>query len=104
MKNIAQNRKTISFLVLVLSFYCATAQTRNDEAKMNAFVTNLMSKMTLDEKIGQLNLVTAGGQSKTGSVVNEGVEGKIKNGAIGGIFGIWGTNYIGKAQDIAVKN
>jgi beta-glucosidase len=104
MKNPVQNRKTISFLILVLSFYYASAQTRNDEAKMNVFVSNLMSKMTLEEKIGQLNLVTAGGQSKTGSVVNEGVEGKIKKGEIGGIFGIWGTNYIGKAQDIAVKN
>ncbi|MDB5132395.1 MAG: bglX 3 [Mucilaginibacter sp.] len=84
--------------------YSALAQTNSNKAKMDAFINNLMGKMTLDEKIGQLNLVTAGGQSKTGSVVNEGVEGKIKSGAIGGIFGVWGTNYIGKAQDIAVKN
>ncbi|HWZ15074.1 MAG TPA: beta-glucosidase BglX [Mucilaginibacter sp.] len=96
--------KTALLSAFVISSHFASAQTHGGDAKMNAFVSSLMSKMTLDEKIGQLNLVTAGGQSKTGSVVNEGVEGKIKTGAIGGIFGIFGTNYIGKAQEIAVKN
>jgi beta-glucosidase len=96
--------KAVLLSAFVISSYSASAQLHGGDAKMNVFVSSLMSKMTLDEKIGQLNLVTAGGQSKTGSVVNEGVEGKIKSGAIGGIFGVWGTNYIGKAQDIAVKN
>lgn len=96
--------KTALLSAFVIASHFASAQTHGGDAKMNAFVSGLMSKMTLDEKIGQLNLVTAGGQSKTGSVVNEGVEGKIKNGTIGGIFGIFGTNYIGKAQEIAVKN
>ncbi|MDB5122771.1 MAG: bglX 3 [Mucilaginibacter sp.] len=96
--------KAVLLSAFVISSYSASAQTHAGDAKMNAFVSNLMSKMTLDEKIGQLNLVTAGGQSKTGSVVNEGVEGKIKSGAIGGIFGIYGTKYIGTAQDLAVKN
>ncbi|MDB4903706.1 MAG: bglX 3 [Mucilaginibacter sp.] len=98
------NYKAILLSFLIFPFYNAKAQVKTDETKMNEFVKNLMSKMTLDEKIGQLNLVTAGGQSKTGSVVNEGIEGGIKKGEIGGIFGIWGTNYIRKAQEIAVKN
>jgi len=59
--------------------------------------------MTLDEKIGQLNLVTSG-RALTGSVVNKGVEEGIKKGEIGGIFGVYGTDYIGKAQELAVKN
>lgn len=96
--------KTGITLVAALSFYYASAQVKTDETKMNAFVGNLMSKMTLDEKIGQLNLVTGGGQAVTGSVVNKGIEAGIKKGDIGGIFGVWGTNYIGKAQEIAVKN
>jgi beta-glucosidase len=37
-------------------------------------LSGLMKKMTLDEKIGQLNLVTIGAPT-TGSVVNKGVEG-----------------------------
>ena len=59
--------------------------------------------MTLDEKIGQLNLVTSG-RALTGSVVNKGVEEGIKKGEIGGIFGVYGTDYIGRAQELAVKN
>lgn len=81
----------------------AMAQGGSGDAKMDAFVKQLMAKMTLDEKIGQLNLVTSG-RALTGSVVNKGVEDGIKKGEIGGIFGVYGTDYIGKAQELAVKN
>ena len=94
--------KAALMAVLALSFLSATAQKKNDDAKMNAFVTNLMSKMTLDEKIGQLNLVTMG-RAITGSVVNNGVEERIKKGEIGGVFGVYGTEYVSKIQDLAVK-
>ncbi len=73
------------------------------DVKMNSFISNLMSKMTVDEKIGQLNLVTPGG-AVTGSVVSSDVDTKIRNGNVGGIFGINGPNLIRQAQDIAVKN
>jgi beta-glucosidase len=95
--------KLTSLLVLLLSFCYSSAQTKNDEVKMNAFVSNLMSKMTLDEKIGQLNLVTMG-RAITGSVVNNGVEDRIKKGEIGGVFGVYGTDYVSKIQDLAVKD
>ena len=90
------------FLFIVLPHYKAVAQTKNDETKMNAFVTNLMGKMAIDEKIGQLNLVTMG-RAITGSVVNSGVEERIKKGQIGGVFGVYGTQYVSKIQDLAVK-
>ncbi len=70
---------------------------------MNAFVANLMAKMTLDEKIGQLNLVTPGG-AVTGSVVSQGVDENIRKGAVGGLFGITGPEKVHKAQEIAVNN
>jgi beta-glucosidase len=89
-------------LLFVLIGIKSQAQTKSSDAKMDAFVSNLMSKMTIDEKIGQLNLVTTG-RALTGSVVNKGVEDKLKKGEIGGIFGVYGTDYIGKAQDVAVK-
>jgi beta-glucosidase len=78
----------------------AGAQTK--EAKMNTFVSNLMKKMTLDEKIGQLNLLTPGGGVLTGSVVNPDVESKIKTGKVGGLFGIIGVDKIKQAQELAV--
>jgi beta-glucosidase len=95
--------KTTLVAVLATSFYQAPAQINNEEAKMNAYVSGLMSKMTLDEKIGQLNLVT-GGRPTTGSVVNTDIEGKIKAGEIGGLFGIWGADKVKQVQDIAVKS
>src|SRR3954447_867231 len=73
------------------------------DAKMNAYIGSLMSKMTLDEKIGQLNLVTPGG-AVTGSVVSSDVDNKIRKGQVGGLFGITGPEKIRQAQDIAVKN
>lgn len=66
-------------------------------------VATLMSKMTIDEKIGQLNLITPGG-TVTGEIVSKDVESKMKNGQIGGIFGIRGAAKVRQAQEMAVKN
>ena len=73
------------------------------DAKMNTFISNLMNKMTIDEKIGQLNLVTPGG-AVTGSVVSKDVDDKIRKGQVGGLFGIWGADKVRQAQEIAVNN
>ena len=48
------------------------------------FVSSLMAKMTLQEKLGQLNLIIPGDASVTGTVVSTDVEGKIKRGLVGG--------------------
>ncbi len=69
---------------------------------MNTHISDLMNKMTLDEKIGQLNLVTPGG-AVTGSVVSKDVDDKIRKGSVGGLFGITGPDKIRKAQEIAVN-
>ncbi|HZX58025.1 MAG TPA: glycoside hydrolase family 3 N-terminal domain-containing protein, partial [Mucilaginibacter sp.] len=94
-------RKAFVASVLIISSLTTFAQ--SGDAKMDAFVSRLMAKMTVDEKIGQLNLVVSG-PALTGSTVNTGVAEKLKKGDIGGIFGVYGTNFISKAQDIAVKN
>jgi beta-glucosidase len=79
-----------------------TAQTQAENAKMNVFVSGLMKKMTVDEKIGQLNLVT-GGMAITGSVTNNGIDDGVKKGSIGGIFGLYGTEKVRQMQEAAVK-
>ncbi|MBV4357725.1 beta-glucosidase BglX [Parasegetibacter sp. MAH-26] len=81
----------------------AQTKTNTQDAKMNAFVSSLMQKMTVEEKIGQLNLVTPGG-TVTGSVVSKDVDSKIRNGQVGSLFGITGPDKIRKAQEIAVNN
>ncbi len=95
-------KKLVFIATTVFSFACFAQTTQ--QAKMNAFVSNLMKKMTLDEKIGQLNLLTPGGGVATGAVVSSGVETKIKEGKVGGLFGVIGADKISKAQKIAVNS
>lgn len=71
------------------------------QPKMNTFISQLMAKMTVDEKIGQLNLVT-GGEAKTGEAVSNGVESKIAQGQVGGIFSLTTPGRVRQAQQIAV--
>ena len=84
-------------LMIAISVHAQAQQ----EAKMSLFVDALMKKMTLDEKIGQLNLVTPGG-AVTGAVVSQDVETKIAKGQVGGMFGIIGPDKTRKAQELAI--
>ncbi len=97
-------KKTYLLFVALMAFsYTAIAQTVAATAKMNQFIDQLMQKMTLDEKIGQLNLLTPGGGIPTGSVVSTDVETKIKKGQVGGLFGVIGADKVLQAQRLAVE-
>ena len=92
------------FIVIAFVAYLpltAQVQTAAQQTKMNAFVSSLMGKMTVDEKIGQLNLLT-GGEATTGSVVSTDVESKIKKGQVGGIFSMASVGRIRKTQELAI--
>ncbi|WP_068248351.1 glycoside hydrolase family 3 N-terminal domain-containing protein, partial [Hydrotalea flava] len=97
-------KKTYLLLTALIVFsYTAIAQAVPAAAKMNQFIDQLMQKMTLDEKIGQLNLLTPGGGIPTGAVVSTDVEAKIKNGQVGGLFGVIGAEKVLQAQRLAVE-
>nr|QPG93044.1 beta-glucosidase-like protein [uncultured bacterium] len=72
-------------------------------ANMEAFINDLMSKMTLQEKIGQLNLVSIG-FDVTGPVVSKNVEEKVRNGQVGGVFNTYTPVAVRKLQQMAVEN
>jgi beta-glucosidase len=91
-------KRTGIHLILLFSTITALAQDYQSKAR------SLLAKMTLEEKIGQLNLVTPGGGILTGAVVSQGVEDNIKKGLVGGLFGIYGPEKVRKAQDLAIKN
>ncbi|HLF47616.1 MAG TPA: beta-glucosidase BglX, partial [Chitinophagaceae bacterium] len=95
--------KRILLINVLFASLTVFSQARQD-AKMNTFVDALMKKMTLDEKIGQLNLLTPGGGIVTGAVVSSGVETKIKEGKVGGLFGVTGAAKVKQVQEIAVNN
>lgn len=90
-------------LFVTLLFVVALMQLNAQDQKMNTFINALMAKMTVDEKIGQLNLITPGSDIPTGSVVSSNVEKKIAEGNVGGLFGVIGPEKVKQAQDIAVK-
>jgi beta-glucosidase len=105
--NIQMNKITNLLLLAVLSFNSSFAQQKKNvnpaTQKMNTFISTLMSKMTIDEKIGQLNLVT-GGEATTGAAVSTDVESKIAKGNVGGIFSMTTPSKIRKTQEIAMKS
>ncbi len=72
------------------------------DAEMDSFIAELMSKMTLEEKIGQLNLPSIG-FDVTGPIVSKGVEEKIKKGLVGGVFNTFTPNAVRKLQEMAVN-
>ncbi len=78
--------------------FSATAQ----NADMDKFVSDLMSRMTLQEKIGQLNLQVAG-DITTGQAQDTQVAGLVKEGKMGGVFNLKGVEKIKALQKIAVE-
>jgi beta-glucosidase len=66
------------------------------------FVAELMAKMTLDEKIGQLNLPTSG-DITTGAANSSNVAKNIEEGKVGGLFNIKSVKKIKEVQKIAVE-
>ena len=89
--------------ILAISFNAniVTAQGSND-VKMKLFVDALMKKMTLDEKIGQLNL-PGSGDIVTGQAKSSDIGAKIREGKVGGLFNIKSVAKIKEVQRIAVE-
>jgi beta-glucosidase len=78
------------------------ATTPATDTNMQQFVASLMQKMTLEEKIGQLNLVSVG-FDVTGPVVSKDVDANIKKGLVGGVLNTYTPNAARKLQALAIK-
>jgi beta-glucosidase len=100
-------KKSQSLLILIavlvsLLMSCDQKQTSGGDQQMTAFIDDLMGKMTLDEKLGQLNL-PASGDIITGAGSNNNIAEKIKEGKVGGLFNIKSAEKIRAVQQIAVE-
>lgn len=71
-------------------------------APKEIFVADLISKMTLTEKLGQLNLPTAG-DITTGEANSSDIGKKIEEGKVGGLFNIKTVQKIRDVQKIAIE-
>ena len=88
--------------VITASAFTAMTAPQADKDKMDQFIDNLMGKMTLQEKIGQLNLPVSG-EIVTGQAKSSDVAGKIRKGQVGGLFNVKGVENIREVQKIAVE-
>jgi len=78
-------------------------QTAQYQAKKKVFVESLLAKMTLEEKIGQLNLPSSG-DFTTGLAKSSDIGKKVEQGLVGGLFNIKGADKIRAVQKVAVEN
>ena len=72
------------------------------KSEMDRFIDDLMGKMTVEEKIGQLNLPVAG-DIVTGQAKSSNVSERIRKGEVGGLFNLKGAEKIRDVQRIAVE-
>ena len=101
-------KKRILFIAFSLSTLMAIAMPGKNSLKstpqeMDKFVTELMKKMTIEEKIGQLNLPVTG-EITTGQARNSGVARQIEQGLVGGVLNLKGVDKIREVQKLAVEN
>jgi beta-glucosidase len=94
-------KKTIVILLLTFGVLL-TGYAQNSNPKMKPFIDALMQKMTLEEKIGQMNLPSVGFDI-TGPILSTDVNAKIRKGLVGAVFNTYTPDAVRKLQDIAVK-
>lgn len=95
MKNIL---KTLPLVLMC----AACAVDKSADKQMDSFIDALMKQMTVEEKIGQLNLPVAG-SIITGEGKSVDVDARIANGEVGGLFNVKGAAEIRRYQQIAVE-
>ena len=92
---------SLSILLFAAGFLTASAQKSPQD--MDRFIDVLMNKMTLEEKIGQLNLPVTG-EITTGQAKSSDIAAKIKKGEVGGLFNLKGVEKIREVQKQAVED
>ena len=86
------------FIAAVLAASSVFAQKK----PMTEFVNELMAKMTLEEKIGQLNLLP-GGDVTTGAIMDSPLAQLTAAGQLGAVLNVKGQDKIHELQRVAVK-
>ncbi|MFT5885727.1 MAG: beta-glucosidase [Arcticibacterium sp.] len=97
---------TLSFALLTLLSFAQTPAYKNARLSDEARIADLISRMTVEEKVGQLNQVN-GGVLTGPSVANDpGTQGKVqllKDGMVGSFLNVVGTEQTLATQKIAVE-
>lgn len=89
-------------LFFISALCLALVSCSGPKSEMDRFIDDLMGKMTVEEKIGQLNLPVAG-DIVTGQAKSSNVSERIRKGEVGGLFNLKGAEKIREVQRIAVE-
>ncbi len=89
-------------ILFIFLLVCISCKGPSQDAGMDSFIDKLMSRMTTEEKIGQLNLPVTG-QIVTGQAQSSDISQKIRAGQVGGLFNLKGAGNIREFQRIAVE-
>lgn len=92
-------KKITTFALLMVSFFAAAQQQTIDQK-----VNDLLKKMTIEEKIGQLNQYTGDNQATGPITINPNKQAEIKQGLIGSMLNIIGTKYTRQYQELAMQS
>src|SRR5690606_24360558 len=97
MKNVS-----LVFMLVILGMTGCGKKQQSNRSSVEDRIDSLIGVMTLEEKIGQLNLPSAG-QFTTGQAENSDIAKKIEQGLVGGLFNIKSVAAIHEMQRIAVE-
>jgi len=89
------------FTIFLLVLSCSQSP-QNKQSSIDTRIDSVMNLMTLEEKLGQLNLPSAGAFT-TGAVESSDIAKKIEEGKVGGLFNIKSVANIKEMQKIAVE-
>ena len=92
----------LALMIVALIVPGCTSGRKAETLSDDAFLDNLMAQMTLEEKLGQLNLPVTG-DIVTGAARESNVAEDIRNGKVGGLFNLKGAQAIREIQRIAVE-
>ncbi len=88
---------------LILFLFLTSFPVHAAVPKMDTFITQLMAKMTLEEKIGQMEQYTAE-MAVTGNSIKGDYRDEIIKGRVGSILNAHGAKFTRELQKIAVEN
>jgi len=92
----------VSLLLLFLSSACAPVERDTGDPEINAKVDSVLSLMNMEEKLGQLTLLSSG-FSETGPTLRDDFEQLVREGKSGALFNAYTVDYTRKMQQIAVE-
>lgn len=96
-------KRLITYSCMVIFAMGSMAQNQKDEAQMNRFISGLMKKMTLEEKVGQLSQCSGGFATGPDNTRISRTE-DISKGLIGSLLNVSGAANTRKYQEAAMKS